>query len=81
MPYLAEILLFLAPFAIFALWRRFNPSTEPSPRVLWLALAGVGCGLVGAVWYGFSVRTRPHAEYVPARIGEDGRVIPGQAPR
>ena len=78
MPYLIELLLFLAPFAAFALWRRLNPRAEPSPRLVWLALAGVGLAMAGAVWYGLSVSMGPGTVYVPARM-EDGRIIPGHA--
>ncbi len=78
MPYLAEILLFLAPFAAYALWRRLNPGVEPSPAEVCLALAGVGLAMAGAVWYGLSVSMAPDMVYVPARI-EDGRVVPGHA--
>jgi Family of unknown function (DUF6111) len=76
MAYLVEILLFLAPFAAFALWRRLNPGAEPSPGVVWLALAGLGLALAGAVWYGLEVSMGPGTVYVPARV-EDGRLIPG----
>lgn len=81
MPYLAELLLFLAPFAIFLLWRRLNPGAAPRVTTLWLALAGVLLGLAGAAWYGFSVRRGEHVAYQPAQLGADGRIIPGQAPR
>ena len=78
MPYLVEVLLFLAPFAAYALWRRLNPGVEPGSATIWLGLLGIGLGLAGAVWYGLSVSMEPGTVYVPARM-EDGRIIPGHA--
>ena len=78
MPYLIELFLFLAPFAAYALWRRLNPSLEPSPMAVWLALAGVGFAMAAAVWYGLSVSMEPGSVYVPAHM-EDGRIVPGRA--
>jgi drug/metabolite transporter (DMT)-like permease len=79
LPYLAEFLLFILPFAAFFLWQRFNPGREVAGAVVWLMLAGVGCGLAGAVWYARSVRLETGATYVPARLGPDGRIVPGGA--
>ena len=76
MPYLAEIVLFLLPFAAYALWRRFNPQVEPEPRIVLLALAGIGLAMAVSVWYGLSVSMAPHAVYVPAEMGEDGSIRP-----
>ena len=78
MPYLVEFLLFLAPFAAYALWRRLNPGAEPGRGVVWLGLAGLGLAMAGAVWYGLSVSMEPGTVYVPARM-EDGRIVPGHA--
>jgi hypothetical protein len=78
MPYLFEIILFLLPFGLYALWRRLNPEAEPSSRTVLLALAGIGLGMAGAVWYGLSVSAGPGAVYVPARM-QDGEVVPGHA--
>jgi hypothetical protein len=78
-PYLAEFLLFLLPFAAFALWRRYNPAVEPDRRLVLAALAGVGLMLAGAVWYGQAISMRPHAVYMPATLGPDGRVQPYRA--
>lgn len=79
MPYLIELLLFLLPFAAYALWRRLNPQVEPEPRLVLLALLGIGLGLAAAVWYGLSVSMEPGTVYVPAQLTEDGRIVPGRA--
>ncbi|WP_149539813.1 hypothetical protein [Siccirubricoccus phaeus] len=77
MPYLFEILLFLAPFALFLAWRRLAPGMAPRPKALWLAAAGLACAMAGLAWYGFSLRSQPHEEYRPAQLGPDGRIIQG----
>jgi hypothetical protein len=79
MAYLAEILLFLAPFGIVLLWQRLAPGATPRTATPWLAAAGLACAMAGAVWYGFTVRQGEHADYQPARLGADGRIIPGQS--
>ncbi len=79
MPYLLEFVLFLLPFAAYAVWRRFNPQVEPEPRLVLLAMLGIGLGLVAAVWYGLSVSMEPGTVYVPAEMGEDGQIRPGRA--
>ena len=78
MPYLIEFLLFLTPFAGFGLWRKLNPGREVPGAVVWLLLAGVGLGMAGAVFYARSVRIEADETYVPARLGADGRVVPGR---
>jgi len=77
--YLIEVLLFLTPFVLYVLWRRSQPAAAPASRLLLVAVASVGLGLAGAVWYGFSRSSERGSVYVPARLGPDGRVIPGQA--
>ncbi|PZW40021.1 hypothetical protein C8P66_12666 [Humitalea rosea] len=77
MDWLFEPLLFLLPFGAWWLWRRANPTAEPSGPVLGLAAAGVVLMLGGAVIYGFSRAQDRHAVYVPPRLGPDGEIIPG----
>ncbi len=69
------------PFALAALWWQLRPAVAPLPgRLLWLALAGLLLAAGGAVAYGLSRRDPPGERYVPARVGPDGRVVPGRAP-
>ncbi len=77
MAWLFEALLFATPFALYALWRRFNPATEPSARLLSLAALGVGLMLAGAVAYGLDRSLAPGGVYVPPQAGADGRIEPG----
>ncbi|HYZ34112.1 MAG TPA: hypothetical protein VE684_17710 [Crenalkalicoccus sp.] len=78
MPYLFEILLFLLPFGLYALWRRLNPGIEPGPRLVWLALAGVVLALAAAILYGLSVSMEAGTHYVPAELDSRGNVVPGR---
>ena len=78
MPYLIEIILFLLPFGAYALWRRFNPGIEPNRQWVISGVVGIVVMLVFAIWFGLSVSMRPHAVYVPAELGPDGRVLPGR---
>lgn len=80
MPYLIEALLFLLPFAAYGLWRRLNPSAQPSTILLVLGAAGVVLMLAGAVWYGTSRSMPRGAVYVPAQL-EGERIEPGHAER
>jgi hypothetical protein len=78
MPYLIETLLFLLPFAAYGLWRRMNPSTEPSTILLILAAMGVVLMIGGGLWYGVSRSLPPGATYVPALL-EGDHIAPGHA--
>jgi hypothetical protein len=78
-PYLIEFVLFLLPFGLYGVWRRFNPRAEPEPRVVLLALLGIGLGMAAAVWYGLSVSMEAGTVYVPAELGPDGQIRPGRA--
>ena len=74
----AELALFFAPLAAYALWRfaatRGQPG--PSPAVLSGILASLL--LCGAVLAFFALRERgaPGTRYVPAVV-RDGQVVPG----
>ena len=74
---LVEIVLFLLPFALFALWRVLAP--HASRVAVGGALAAVLVLAAGAAWYGGRVHMAAHQRYVPAVIGPDGWVIPGHA--
>jgi hypothetical protein len=78
MPYLAEALLFLSPFALYALWLRLNPGRAVGAHVIALALVGLVISIGGAVWYGLSRGMDPHSLYVPPRATADG-IEPGRA--
>ncbi len=75
---LAELALFLAPLAAYALWRVTVTRGQqgPSPVLLsgiLVGLLGFGAGLA---WFGVRERFSTSADYVPAVL-QDGRVVQG----
>jgi hypothetical protein len=76
-----EALLFLIPFAVFALFlvlRRRNPFQLAAwdASTLWLVIAGLICVLMGFVITGLTAE-RPTGAFEPQHL-ENGRVVPGQ---
>ncbi len=72
----AEIAMFLAPFAAFALWR--FTAARGGPSTLVLAFTGLALVVLIVALVGFSRQnalTGPE-RYVPARI-ENGSIVPG----
>lgn len=72
---LAELGLFLAPFALYVAWRFLAAKASP-----WLVAVAVGFAAVSAaatIWYGFEHSAPPNGRYVPAHM-EDGRIVPGE---
>ncbi len=76
MPRIIEIVLFLAPFAAFALWRLYF-RTRVLP--LWF-IVGLGCGVLamlgGLLWTRHQVAGDAKERYRPA-ILQEGRIVPG----
>lgn len=74
---LVEIVLFLLPFVMFALWRVLAPHASR------LAVAGALLAMVilafGAVSLYRRVHMEPYQRYIPATTLPDGRVVPGHA--
>jgi len=76
-----EALLFLLPFAVFALVliaRRRNPLKWAawSDQVSWLTVAGLVCVIVALLFTGISA-DRQGGAFQPAHM-ENGRLVPGQ---
>ncbi|MDJ1159326.1 DUF6111 family protein [Chelatococcus sp. SYSU_G07232] len=76
-----ELVLFLAPFVIFALYlvlRRRNPFAKAhwNGQVPWLAIAGLLVVIAGLVYTGLVAERRTGA-YVPPHL-ENGKLVPGQ---
>ena len=76
-----SVLLFLLPTAAYLLWLRRHPGEELPLQVTVPALAGLALGLAGLIWYALSAAEERGTAYVPARVGEDGRVVRGRAER
>jgi hypothetical protein len=74
------VLLTLAPFALYLLWRRYGATAgEPSSGVVVALMLGVGLMLGTAVWFGLSRSFDPDAAYVPATLSPDGTIQEGGA--
>ena len=73
---LVPVLLFLAPFAGFLIWRRFRPRPAPGRPG---EEAGLALAAAGLAAYGLSRRMEQGSTYVPARLEPDGRIERGHA--
>lgn len=76
-----ELLLFLLPFALFALYlaaRRRNPLDFEhwGERTYWLVIAGLGLAIASLIWAGLTSERRKEG-FQPTHM-ENGRVVPGQ---
>jgi len=75
---LVELTLFIAPFAVFALWRFAAFEGGPSVRVV-VGAACVLAMLAGIlIWLSQEDALPPGANYEPARL-QDGKVVSGHA--
>ncbi|GGH28730.1 hypothetical protein GCM10007036_38130 [Alsobacter metallidurans] len=79
--FVEEFLLFLVPFALYALWlvaRRRTPLAKVhwEGSLSWLVLAGLALASASLVLTGFEA-PRGAGAYVPAHM-ENGRFVPGK---
>ncbi len=71
-----EIVLFVAPFVVFAAWRMTaTAGGAPSPRVIAASAALLVVLLAALLWFHREGALPPGSSYVPARL-EDGRIVP-----
>ena len=81
-PFAIEIALFLAPFAVYALflWATragvLHPQSWPPHRLAWLTIAALVLMAASFVFVAEFAGAPPHSTYVPAHV-EDGKLIPG----
>lgn len=71
MAILLGLLLFLLPFALYALWWRYaGQDRAEGPPLIALALGGAGlaAAVLLAIYFGQSRSLEPGEAYVPARI-------------
>jgi Family of unknown function (DUF6111) len=83
-PFATELALFLAPFAIYAVYllatkaELLHPESWPLGTLMWLTIAALvlmfGSFIVLAQWGG----ERAGSQYVPAHM-ENGKLVPGTA--
>lgn len=78
-----QLLLFLAPFAAYALWLHFTKRGWRAPEhwhgvpLAWLAASGVALTLASLVILALTTGGSTKAVYVPAHI-ENGVFVPGR---
>jgi hypothetical protein len=78
-----DLVLFLLPFAAYALWlaatrRTFGSAADWEVRTLaYLSIAGALLFVVTVVYFIHFDREPPGGRYVPAHM-ENGRIVPGQ---
>ena len=85
-PVLTEVVLFLAPFVLYALFilatQRsgvFDRANWPAGRVLILGMVACLCVIVSFVVLAHWGGAPRNSNYVPAHIDKDGNFIPGGA--
>jgi drug/metabolite transporter (DMT)-like permease len=76
-----ELLLFLLPFALYAVYlrlSRYDEENPPHPHP-WAGLFVAGLAMVAAsfVFWGLAEGGGEKGTYIPPRV-EDGRVVPGR---
>lgn len=79
--FLEELLLFLLPFALFALWlmlKRRSPLQRVhwDGQVPWLVIGGLVLAIGWMAWTGFTA-PRGKGAYIPAHM-ENGTFVPGR---
>jgi 4-amino-4-deoxy-L-arabinose transferase-like glycosyltransferase len=78
--FLIRALLFLAPFAVYAVWREVARRTgRPMGSTPWAWLVGAGASLavLSLVAEAILPHGADHGRYVPAEVRPDGTVKPG----
>jgi Family of unknown function (DUF6111) len=83
-PLLTELVLFLAPFGLYALFlwvtKRggvLDTANWPLPRVLWLLVAAFLMVIVGFILLAEVGGVPPRSTYIPAHV-EDGKLVPAE---
>lgn len=74
---LLPLALFCLPYLLYVLAFRRLPGRGAHAWQIGLAAAGLVLALSGLVWYGEQREFPPDSAYTPARMGPDGRIIPG----
>ena len=81
-PALTEILLFLAPFVLYAVFLLatragvLDLKSWPLPRVIYLAIAALVLVLGSFIYFAHFSGAPPGSTYIPAHI-ENGKFVPG----
>ena len=81
-PVFTEIILFLTPFALYAifLWatksRVLDPQSWPLSRLAWLAMTALALMIGSFIYFAHFTGAPPGSTYIPAHM-EDGKLVPG----
>jgi hypothetical protein len=82
-PVLTELVLFVAPFVLYAvfLWATkagvMDLESWPLSRIAWLTMAALGLVLGSFIYFAHFSGAPPGSNYVPAHM-ENGKFVPGQ---
>ena len=76
---LAEILMFLLPFAAYGVWLALG--RRWSTQLLWGTVGAMVVMVVTAAWLELSGAVPPDYMYVAPHMDDDGRIVPGHAVR
>jgi hypothetical protein len=82
-PLATEIVLFLTPFVLYAvfLWATkagvMQPDSWPLSRIAWLLMAALALVVGSFIYFAHFSGAPPGSTYVPAHI-ENGKFVPGQ---
>ena len=83
-PVFTEIVLFLIPFAVYALFlvaaRKglLDSTSWPFARLGWLVIAALTLMLGSFLWFATFGGAPPGSTYIPAHVDENGNFVPGR---
>jgi len=84
-PVVIEIVLFLIPFAVYALFlvaaRKglVDSASWPVAHITWLVIAALTLMLGSFLWFASFGGAPPDSVYIPAHVDENGNFVPGRS--
>ena len=84
-PVVIEIVLFLIPFAVYALFlvaaRKgvLDSASWPFTHIIWLVIAALILMLGSFLWFASFGGAPPDSVYIPAHVDENGNFVPGRS--
>jgi hypothetical protein len=75
---IAELVLFLAPFAAYLVWHLTAARGGPSPAALAISAFALVALAAALIWLASQDKLGPGQVYVPAQL-EGGHIVPGHA--
>lgn len=82
-PVLIELILFLTPFALYALFlwatraKVMDPESWPVSRIVSLAIVALVLVVGSFVYFAHFSGAPPGSIYIPAHVDESGKFVPG----